>query len=137
VLARRLLLLVAVLMGLTVLATGLAPPPPKQPVQSSPTPSAGVPPADVAPIDTVQLTVDASRTKPKSVVANSGDVVHLTVSADSLDAVEIVGLDLLRAVAPDSPAEFDLLAPAGTHEFPIVLTQAGRTAGTLRITGSE
>jgi hypothetical protein len=136
VLARRLLLLVAVLMGLTVLATGVAPPPPTQPVRpATPTPSAGS--GGASSSQTVQLSVDATKEKPQSIAANSGDVVHITVRAGALDTVEIVGLDLVRSVAPESPAEFDLLAPDGTQQFPIMLVESGRRAGTLQITGSE
>jgi hypothetical protein len=125
------LLLVAILMGLTALAAGLAPPPPRGP-QVRPSPTAGPYASGDAP---VELRVDAAQEGAQSVAANAGDEVHLTVSYDDLATVELEGIGVVRPVSADSPAEFDVLATEGT--YPIVLMESGRTVGTLEVTGSE
>jgi hypothetical protein len=127
-LARRLLLLVAVLMALTVVATLVAPPPPKAPVATTGGAEAPAEPAD----DTTEIRLDAGAGRQNAEVGD-GDLVHLVVTAKDLDTVEIPDLGLVRAVAPDSPAEFDLLAQKG--DYPIVLLDAAKTIGTLRVTG--
>ena len=132
-LARRLLLLIAILMGLTALAAGLAPPPPREPpMPRSPTVA---PPFDESPSTPVDLSVDASAPGAQSVAANAGELVHLTVTSDDLATIELENLGLVEPVAADSPAEFDLLAVEGT--YPIVVMETDKTVGTLEVTGSE
>jgi hypothetical protein len=131
VLARRLLVLVLVLMGLTLVAALLAPPP-QAPVVSST--GGAEAPADGA-TDAVEVTVDAAEGQ-RDVEVSEGDVVHLEVRSDQLDSVELRGLDLIRTVAPDTPAVFDLLADT-PGDYEIVLTAADETLGTLRVTPRE
>jgi hypothetical protein len=131
VLARRLLVLVVVLMGLTLVAALLAPPPQAPVVNST---GGAEAPADGS-TDAVEVTVDAGEGERDAEVAE-GDVVHLTVRSDELDSVELRGLDLIRTVAPDTPAEFDLLADV-PGDYEIVLNEAEETIGTLRVTPQE
>jgi hypothetical protein len=128
------LLLVAILMGLTALAAGLAPPPPRErAVQPTPTVAPSV--AAESPEDPVQLTMDAGEEGAQSVAANAGDLVHLTVTSDEFATVALDGYGITRPVSPESVAEFDVLAVEGS--FKIELLETGRLVGTLEITGAE
>jgi hypothetical protein len=131
VLARRLLALALVLTGFAVVAALLAP----APQQQRANPTGGVEaPAD-ADDPTLEFTLDASEGQ-REVEVSEGDVVHLAVKHDTADSVEIRGLDLIRTVDPDTPAEFDLLADAPGN-YDIVLLTDEETIGTLRVTPRE
>jgi hypothetical protein len=124
--ARRLLIFVAVLMGLTALAAGLAAPPDRSPSAAPEAAPGAVRTASPLVERTVQLS------EPQTVAVNEGDEVRLTVSGDALDVVELVGLDLLQPIAPETPAVFDLNADeAGSYA--IRLVEAGRSAGKLQV----
>jgi hypothetical protein len=130
---RRLLIIVAVLMGITALTAGLTAPPSRrgEPVLTTP-------PTTRATTDAalVQRTIDADATRPPTVAVEQGDALHLTVRADALDSVELEGLGLVQALAPDSPALFDVLADeAGT--YPVVLTGSGRRVGAVRVNPAQ
>jgi hypothetical protein len=137
---RRLLILVAVLMGLTALAASLAPPPPEggrgQP-GASPSPA---PPAAATPVPgdgggTVTASISASGSAiPRKVTAVRGDLVDLTVSGDVIDTVSIARLGVLEPMDPGSPALVQLYADT-PGRFPIRLLDAGRQIGTLLISG--
>jgi hypothetical protein len=127
-LARRLLILLAVLMGLTALASGLAP---RQPVtRTAPQPS----PTGVVstPEPPVEATLDAAMGAPQRIVVREGRTLILQVGSDEPDSVTIEGLGRIEVVDPDSPARFELLAePAGSYA--IELVDARRTIGMLEI----
>jgi hypothetical protein len=129
VLARRLLLLLAVLIGLTALAGGLAPAPAPQPqgratpgpLQASPAPGS---------LQTVRATLSAARdVAARRILARVGDQVSITVRAQHIDTVGLGDLDS-EPVEPGLPAHFDLLADTA-GSYPLVLLQAGRRIGTL------
>src|SRR4051812_23487309 len=139
-LGRRLLVLMAVLLGLTALATALAPragvaPPGGR--LTTPTPTArAAPSAPAAPATeptVVQRTVDAGPgARFARVRARVGDTVRLSVRAKVLDAVQIAGLDQIEPVEPGVPARFEFLADeAGAH--PLVLLDAKHRFGVLDI----
>jgi hypothetical protein len=132
--ARRLLLLVALLMGLTALAASIAPreeevnPPPKVERPPASPPAA---PADREGTVTKTLSTDESDAR-DLIVADRGDVVHLTVSGRAVDAVQIAGLDLVQPIDPDTPALFEFVADTpGT--FDVSLLEEPRVVGRLRI----
>jgi hypothetical protein len=126
--ARRLLIFVAILMGLTALAAGLAAPQNQKPIA---TPESDRPGAVRTASPLVEREIDIA--EPQTIAVNEGDEVRLTVSGDALDVVELVGLDLLQPIAPETPAVFDLNADdAGS--YPIRLVETGRRAGRLRVT---
>jgi hypothetical protein len=127
-LARRLLVLVAVLMGLTAVAAGFATRPPTRTTTQDPV-SPPEPSRTASP--TVERFVSVS--EPTSVSVEEGSELRLTVRGDTLDVVELVGLDQLQAVAPESPAVFDLIADR-PGSYPIRLTQSGERAGRLKVT---
>ena len=128
-LARRLLVMVAVVMGLTALAAGMASTPVK-------TRDHAVSPADVhgpAPVVGVDVSRTVDLARRRTVAVNEGDLLHLTVRGDALDTVELVGLGLLAPIAPDTPAEFDLRTDR-PGSYPIRLLDDGSPAGRLRVT---
>jgi hypothetical protein len=136
-LGRRILVLMAVLLGLTALVTALAPRPTvapdraRTPASPSPEPSAATPRPGASRV--VTRTVDAdTAARPARVRARAGDTIRLSVRGDVLDAVELQGLDKIEPVEPGSPARFEFLAEsAGEHA--IVLLDANRRVGLLVI----
>ena len=134
---RRILVLVAVLMGLTALAASLAPPPEslrqgrRTPVAS---PSPGATPAPSAPAArTVTARLPATARRPHQITAAVGDTVDLTVTGDVLDTVVIPGLAVSEPVDRYSPARVELYADT-PGRYPVRLLDAGRRIGVLRIT---
>jgi hypothetical protein len=124
---RRVLLFLVLLLAVTALTAGLAPPPTERAPAPAPSPT---PRADRSVV--VERTLNAALARPRTVTVRTGDVLRLTVRADAADAVELQGLATLRAVAPDTPVTFDVL-PDTPGEYPVVLTGAGRTVGTVRV----
>jgi hypothetical protein len=128
-LARRLLVLIAVLMGLTALAASVAP---RQPVPGPqrtavPPASAGRPVA--AP---VERTIDADAPRPARVAVRTGQTLRLQVESAAVDSVSIEGLGKIEPVEAESPARFELLAEI-PGSYPVELLQAGRRIGTIEI----
>src|SRR4051794_21781158 len=139
-LGRRLLVLMAVLLGLTALAAALAPRPtvvpPRSGSEASPTPR----PSSAATADAASRVVARTLSADQSaggagkngVRARTGDTVRLTVGGDVLDAVEVQGLDQIEAMDVGAPAHFEFPADeVGQHE--IVLLDADRRIGRLDI----
>ena len=129
-LARRLMVLVLVLTGVTLVAALLAPPP-REP--AAPQTGGAEAPAEIA--EPVEITLDTAEGQ-RDAEVSEGDIVHLIVRSSRNDSVELRGLDLIRTVAPDTPAEFDVLADA-PGDYPIVLLDAAETVGNLRVTPLE
>jgi hypothetical protein len=138
---RRLLVLVAILMGLTALAASLAPPPPegrqgqseRRPSPAPPAGATGAPPIDGGGTVTAHLSA-APSAPPREVTAAHGDLVDLTVSGDVIDTVAISGMAVLEPMDPDSPARVELYADT-PGRFPIRLVDGDRRIGTLLVTG--
>jgi hypothetical protein len=124
--ARRLLTFLVLLLVITALSAGLvAPPPQKAPPAASPTPQA-------APTEVITERIDADQPRPRTVTVRSGDLLSLTVTAGTADAVELQGLSTLRALDPEAPVTFDVLADV-PGDYPVVLIGAARTVGTVRV----
>ena len=138
-LGRRLLVLFAVLLGLTALATSLAPrPTAPRPGVLSPTPSPTATPAPKAPATTsqrIEKTISADpghgRTRVK---ARVGDILALTVRGDVLDGVEITELGKLEPIEPGSPARFEVLLER-RGELRVSLVDAERVIGLVEVAG--
>ena len=127
-LARRLLLALALLMAITALAAGLAPR--KSPISETPAPTS--PAISQAAAEPVDKTLDA-QAEGQRVEARLGQIVRITVNTDKLDSVELGDLGTETA-DPESPAHFEILADApGT--YPIELLQAQRQIGELVVSG--
>jgi hypothetical protein len=135
-LGRRILVLMAVLLGFTALATALAPRPSRAPerggasVSPTPEPSAASPgPTSRVVAQTVNADAGA---RPTRVRARAGDTIRLAVRGDTLDTVELKGLDEIDPLTPEAPARFEFLAES-PGEHPIVLLDADRRVGLLVI----
>jgi hypothetical protein len=133
VIVRRLLLLIAVLVGLTAVAGSIAPGPASlQPTATAPPPQpseATSRPARVLP-RTVHAALSAAPDRPaRRISARLGDHVSITVRDENIDTVALGDVDI-EPVERALPARFDLMADdAGT--YPLVLVDAGRRIGTL------
>jgi hypothetical protein len=140
VFGRRLIILVAVLMGLTALAASVAPPPDPNrrptgrdaPPQGAATPAPT--PATRARVVTRHIDV-AGRRAPVRITVAEGDTLELAVDVDAPDTVALDDLDLQPA-APGSPARFELLADT-PGEFPLRLLEAQRALGVIRVSAAS
>jgi len=137
VLGRRLLILFAVLLGLTALATSLAPRPTStRPgvAQRTPSPTA-TPTPTVGSSRRVEQTISADAGTPRARVrARVGDILALTVRGDVLDGVEIAEFGKLEPIEPGSPARFELLLDR-RGEFPVSLVDADRLIARVEVAG--
>ena len=125
-LARRLLIALAVLIALTALAAGLAP---RQTALQQDDSTATAAPADPA-AEPVEETLDAGA-EGQRVVARVGQNVVIVVRSKELESVALAEIGTETA-EPDSPARFELLADvAGT--YPIELLESGRRIGELEV----
>jgi hypothetical protein len=132
-LARRLLVLAAVLLALGAVAASLAPRDLRDSPSTTTVTTVAPPPVPrVPPGRELSLSLDANAARPGAVSARVGDHVRLSVRSGAPDAVAIPALGQTQPVDPYSPAMFDFIADrAGA--FPLVLVQAGRRVGTLRV----
>jgi hypothetical protein len=126
-LARRLLIVLAVLIGLTALASGVSPREPAVRQDQSPTPPAGAGRPAPAP---VERTLDAGAGDQR-VVARVGQTVVITVEGATLDTVRLAEHGS-ETVDRDSPARFELLADV-PGSYAIDLLESDRRIGTLEI----
>src|SRR4051794_19880148 len=126
---RRLLVLLAVLLGLTALAAGIAP------RQAATPPAAEAPRASTAaPVERpLHRTIDADAPGRRRIVVDRGRLVRLTVKGDVVDSVQLDDLDV-QPIDPSSPALFEWLADA-PGRYPITLLDAGRRLGVLEVKG--
>jgi hypothetical protein len=139
VFGRRILVLVAVLMGLTALAASLTPPP--QPTQRNPAATGPTPtPQAIEPQPaTAPRTVSARLSEagpPRTVSARTGDTIELDVSGSTPDTVVIDDLAVSEPVDPDSPAQVEIYADM-PGSYPVLLLDSRRRIGALRITRSS
>jgi len=131
--ARRLLIILAVLLGLTALAAGVAP---REDLGGggSNTPVPTVTPRGGTASEVVKRTLDAGATGQR-VVAQRGQTVELTIESDSLQTVSLDDAGVHTA-EPDSPAHFELLADVpGTYT--IDLLDPDQQIGTLEVRGDR
>jgi hypothetical protein len=142
-LARRLLILIAVLMGLTALTAGLAPR--QAPDETQPTPTPGQQSAEpAAPADdsvadelaepgVTQHVIDASEgARAERITARTGERVRITVEGPVLDSVELGDNVAIAQISPEAPASFELL-PDKPADYDIRLVEADRRVGRLVI----
>jgi hypothetical protein len=134
-LGRRLMVLMAVLLGLTALATVLAPRPrlARPGAAAPPGPTVAPRPAvEPAPSRIVERTLEADPARPVVVRARVGDTIRLVVKGEVLDSVEVEGFGEIEQVEPDSPARFELLADEPASHA-IRLIDSDRRIGQLEI----
>jgi len=129
VLARRLLVLTAVLLLLMTVATVLAP----QPEPSLPPQGASALPAG----EDVERTISAADGESTRVPVRRGDLLELEVEVDAgddlMDAVLLERLDRIEAIEPKTPARFTMLVEAPAGIYPIRLLGADRRIGMIEI----
>ena len=130
VLARRLLILLAVLLGLTALAAGVAP--------REEAGTGGSPPVAVSPSGSPSEPVEHMLTigpegEEERVEAELGQVVRLTIEGDEPESVAVGELGI-EPVTADSPAIFELLLDV-PGSYPITLLDSGRRIGVLEVAG--
>lgn len=136
---RRLVILVAVLMGLTALAASVAPPPEptRRERSASPTPTPTPPPAQpdsaVSGVVSARIEVAPEGGSLARVRARAGDTVVLDVSGDAVDAVVVGDLPVIEPIDPSSPAHLEIVAPA-PGRYAIKLQDADRQIGVLDVT---
>ena len=129
-LARRLLIALALLMVITALAAGIAP---RESAMDGDSPSPSATAGEVAQ-EPVMQTLDA-QAEGQQVEAKVGQIVRIVVTSDELDTVSMADVGF-ETTEPDSPARFELLADVpGT--YPIELLEADRQIGELEITGAR
>jgi hypothetical protein len=125
--ARRLLILVAVLLGVAALASGVAPAP-REPPATSESPS---PAPDQASL--IEREIDASAPgEPVRIAVPRGRTLVLTVRVSGPDAVTLGDMDVEPADA-GSPAVLELVADDGARELPVRLVEADREIGRIVI----
>jgi hypothetical protein len=129
--ARRMLIFFVLLLVVTALSAGLIAPPHAPVAGPEPTPAGTAMHSAV-----ITRTIDAARRRPRTISVHSGDLLSLTVRADADDAVELEGLAAVRPIAPETPVTFEILVDA-PGEYPVVLIDAARTVGTVRVLSSR
>jgi hypothetical protein len=139
VLGRRLLVLFAVLLGLTALVTSLAPRPTAlRPGLAQRTPTATPTPAPTQTssrriVKTISADEGRARTR---IRARVGDVLALTVRGDMLDSVEIDQIGKIEPIEPGSPARFETLLDH-RGELRISLVDSERLVGVVDVAGAR
>jgi hypothetical protein len=141
VLGRRLLVLFAVLLGLTALVTSLAPRPTvTRPgvVQATPSPTATPAPTRAGTSSSrIAETISADPGRPQSTIhARVGDVLELTVRGDVLDSVEFDGAGEVVPIEPGAPAHFEVLLDH-RGEFRVNLVDAEREVGVVAVAAAR
>ena len=126
-LGRRFLVLLAVLIGLTVVAASVAPRQPatrdQRAAEATPTPSPAAGDAEKTRAETL-----STRGKRKRVTVDRGTLLDLEVDGDELDSVSLEGE--VEVVTEETNARFNVYADT-PGEYEIRLVEADRPVGTL------
>lgn len=138
--ARRLLLVMLVLLGVSTLAALMAPSRPLQDAgtTSTATTETTTEATETIPEDTVPrgkrlgIAIDVSDGKVRVVPIQAGDQLALTISSEKPAQLEIPAFGLLETVGPGLPARFDLLAErAGS--FGVKTVDGGRVVARIEV----
>ena len=126
-LGRRFLVIVAVLIGLTVVAASLAPrqPAPRDQRAAEATPSPS-PVADSSKRNPPEVLY--TNRKPRRITVDRGTLLELEVDGSELDSVSLEGE--VEVVTEETNARFDVYADT-PGEYEIRLVDANRLVGTL------
>ena len=139
-LLRRLLLLVAVLLGLTALAASIAPrdetggDDTQEQVRPLASPSPEGKPAPAPGVD-VRATLSEQALKTRRVRATVGQIVRLEVRGYSTDFVAIEDLGLLEPMDPDTTTELEFLAER-PGMYPVTVSERRRPIGLVVVTAA-
>jgi hypothetical protein len=130
--ARRLLIVMLVLLGISILGGTLLPTQRARDRTTTATETTEEPIVrdTVPPGKLLRRTIEVPAPVQKAIPVNVGDQLLLLVASKKHDEVEIPKLGLVDAVDPFAPARFDILAvEAGS--FPIRLVAADRRVGRI------
>jgi hypothetical protein len=126
--ARRLLILMLVLLGVSTIAAALVPV--DRDAGDEETTNTTTTTRQHPTGDLVEKSIDASAEQPKTIRVQVGDQLQLRVKSQRADEVEIPALDELADVDPDADAHFDLLL-FQKGRYPVRLVEAKRRIGTI------
>lgn len=137
--ARRLLIVMLVLLGLSTLAAALVPPPEEKPVRSgqaqgreSKTTEETGPGASAGPAPRlVRVRMTIGNDPPKIVALRPGDQLELEVGGSVGEDVVIPAFGLTETMTPDAPARFDLIVDR-VGDFAVRGVESGIVAGRIR-----
>ncbi len=107
--ARRLLIVMLILVGISTILPALVPPPATREDTSSTTTTSD-PPATAEDGRLVRRTIKADVSRPTAVKLELGDQLSLKVTSRRFAEISIPKLGLLAEAVPGSPARFDILA---------------------------
>ena len=128
--ARRLIVVMLVLLFVSSLATALAPVENDDEQTSTTVPATTAPSDPAAASELVWAEMDAGARRTQETRAVRGDQLELVVKSPRVATVELVGLGPAGDVGPETPAHFDvLLDEAG--EFPVQILETERRIGTI------
>jgi len=133
--ARRLLIVMLVLLGLSTLAAALIPPRPTEDAGTTTgtTEATESVPTDTVPRGTFVPGVVAIRPRGISLLSvKAGDQVQLAVCWTKSDEVEVPSFGLVDPVAPAKPARFDLLFEE-TGTYGVKLLRADRVVARITV----
>jgi hypothetical protein len=131
--ARRLIILMLVLLAISSVAAALVPVDPEGLSDESTTTSTQTPKRELPAGRLVSKAIDADRPRPKTVRIELGDQLQLRVSSRRADQVEIPRVGELQDVDRFTPADFDLL-PFEPGSYPIRMVEAKRKIGRIVVT---
>jgi hypothetical protein len=132
--ARRLLLILLILLAISTVAAFLAPAP-RDGVNDRSTPRRTTPAprhAEEPRGRLVHASMDASEPRPATVRLHVGDQLSLRVRSDVSDQAKIAGLGLIEAVDRDAPARFNVLADT-PGKFAVRLVRRHERVGTIAV----
>ena len=129
--ARRLVIVMLVLLGVSTVAAALVPVERQagdEETTTSTTTGANTEPRGAL----LRRSIDANARTPKTIVMRVGDQLELAVRFRRADQVEIPALGELEDVDPDTPARFDLL-PFERGRYSVRLVEAERRIGAIDV----
>jgi hypothetical protein len=126
--ARRLLILMLVLLGVSTIAAALVPV--DRDAGGDETTSTSTRTAEPPTGKLMRKSIDANAEEPKTIRVHVGDQLQLRVKSRRADEVEIPALDELADVDPDADAHFDLLL-FEADRYPVRLVDPERKIGTI------
>jgi hypothetical protein len=134
--ARRLLIVLVVLLGVSTLAAALAPVPSQKDSTSTETTTQPIVPTPGELTgghkQLFEKTIDADSKTVEVIQLFAGEELQLRVRSKLLDQISIPELGQVQAVSPDAPASFDLLLDQ-PGDYAIRLVDAGRLVGRLEV----
>lgn len=129
--ARRLLILMLVLLGVSTVAAALVPV--DRDAGGDETTSTSTSTRERPTGQRVPASIHAGADKQKTIRVHPGDQLQLKVTSPKADEVEIRALDQLEDVDPDAEATFDLLLFEPGH-FGVRLVESERKIGEIVVT---